>query len=240
MTVNPVFYALNVGRGDALVLNIPSGRRSHIIVIDGGDAGVSSASLSNFLVTRRIKKVDLLILTHLHNDHLRGLLEIAGTIEIVEAVLPYPELPAGLVLIAETAANLAATSASSMALTLSAYHRLFKLLKEGGSVISLRYPFGPKQAWDIGPFALCHLSPASLGEMPGFAVLKEAYRAAPVEGSEDHRTGAVSLILSRFDSLANTDSSIWMLENRETQEQLLLCGEMRHCLYGAASFPGRN
>ncbi len=58
---------LDVGQGDAILLRGPAGE---VILVDGGP---DPAVLRRALLTRGIRRIDLLVATHAHEDHLSGL-----------------------------------------------------------------------------------------------------------------------------------------------------------------------
>ena len=92
---------LDVGQGDCIVVETPSGRT---MVIDGGGvndetrpedgADVGERVVVPYLHMRGINRIDLLILTHPHGDHVGGLPavlreESVGAV-LDGTVLPYP------------------------------------------------------------------------------------------------------------------------------------------------------
>lgn len=69
---------LPVGQGDSTVFELPTG---HVMLVDGG---ADSRVIEVFLKRRWIKRIDVMVVTHPHLDHILGLLEIASDIEIGE------------------------------------------------------------------------------------------------------------------------------------------------------------
>jgi len=77
---------IDVGQGDSILVEFP-GRRK-MLIDGGGVAGsnfdIGEAVVSPFLWRCGIKKIDRLVLTHAHPDHLNGLSAIAGNFRIGE------------------------------------------------------------------------------------------------------------------------------------------------------------
>jgi len=92
---------LDVGQGDCIVVETPSGRT---LVIDGGGvndetrpedgADVGERVVVPYLHTRGINRVDVLVLTHPHGDHVGGLVSVLREepvgVVLDGTVLPYP------------------------------------------------------------------------------------------------------------------------------------------------------
>jgi competence protein ComEC len=118
---------VDVGQGDAAVIELPGGE---VWLIDGGGQPYSLPSrdpdaarrlaeapgregVARFLASRRIRRIDLAILSHGHPDHFRGLGPIARAVAIDELWLvkraaddpPGPELAALLAAIAARGAR---------------------------------------------------------------------------------------------------------------------------------------
>lgn len=84
-----VFF-LDVGQGDCTFIRTPSGRT---ILIDGGGRperpdfdSVGTRIVEPFLRSRGVNRIDLLVLTHPHDDHAQGLISVARDFK-VEMVL---------------------------------------------------------------------------------------------------------------------------------------------------------
>jgi competence protein ComEC len=89
---------LDVGQGDATLVEQPDGRR---ILIDGGGAAagrflglrdestfsIGEDVVSAYLFGRRFRRIDVLVLTHAHFDHLDGLRDVIENFEVGEVWL---------------------------------------------------------------------------------------------------------------------------------------------------------
>ena len=69
---------LDVGKGDSAVIETPSGK---IIVIDAGDSTPQNGDMGEkvvapFLRHRNLRRIDVLLLTHPHNDHISGAISL--------------------------------------------------------------------------------------------------------------------------------------------------------------------
>ncbi len=86
---------LDVGQGDSALIEFPSGKR---MLVDGGgvSAGrflslrdestfsIGESVLSPYLFSRGIRRLDTVVLTHAHHDHMDGLFDIIENVEIGE------------------------------------------------------------------------------------------------------------------------------------------------------------
>jgi competence protein ComEC len=74
---------LDVGQGDAAILHLPRGK---ILMIDGGDRtpdwDCGKQVILPYLYHLGIRRIDGLVITHAHNDHLGGLISIADNIPV--------------------------------------------------------------------------------------------------------------------------------------------------------------
>lgn len=73
-------YFLNVGQGDSEYIKTPSGQD---ILIDGGPDSSVLGELGKVMILGD-RKIDLVILTHPHADHLTGLIDVINRFEIGE------------------------------------------------------------------------------------------------------------------------------------------------------------
>jgi len=77
---------LDVGQGDSILIEFPGKKK---MLVDGGGMPESSFDIgeqvvSPFLWRRGIKKLDYVVLTHAHPDHLNGLVAVARNFRVVE------------------------------------------------------------------------------------------------------------------------------------------------------------
>ncbi|MDR7318258.1 MULTISPECIES: MBL fold metallo-hydrolase [Brevibacillus] len=217
--MNPSLYALNVGRGDAFFIEVPVANGEEppfIVLVDGGDERLQECGYvfpQTFMRAKGWSRVDLMILTHLHHDHIVGLLPIAAQFEVGEAVLPYPrfEVPDLKVQHPQAQQSLEA---------MRFYQELYDHLEAQGTRIQLRPPHEEMQAREHGYARLRHLYPAKGDPLPGLELI-EGLKQLP-EKTLAEQEGS----LRRFDQVSNLDSSIWLLEQQtgEVYEPLLLLG----------------
>lgn len=72
--------AIDVNHGDATLIEWRDGRRRWSCLVDGGQHGKPVIAQ---LVERGVKRLDLMVATHLDSDHISGLIEIAQQLEVV-------------------------------------------------------------------------------------------------------------------------------------------------------------
>jgi competence protein ComEC len=97
---------LDVGQGDSCLIEFPDGRR---MLIDGGGVAagrflelqdrstfsIGEDVVSAYLFSRGIRRLDVVVLTHAHNDHLSGLFDVLANFEVGELWLGRnPMIPA--------------------------------------------------------------------------------------------------------------------------------------------------
>ncbi len=82
---NPGIVFLDVGQGDAALIIDESGKK---FLIDGGDGDYVVYRIAKYLHPKD-RKIDTIILTHPHQDHLSGLIDIIKRYE-VEEIWYYP------------------------------------------------------------------------------------------------------------------------------------------------------
>lgn len=77
-------HFIDVGQGDSIFVELPNGQTT---LIDGG-ARASKKDLVSYLKDLGVEKIDYLIATHPHEDHIGGLPEIIRNFEIEKVYMP--------------------------------------------------------------------------------------------------------------------------------------------------------
>jgi competence protein ComEC len=87
LPVSPRLVMMDVGQGDALLL---SAGRHHVLI----DAGEDPSVLEQALMRQHVRRLDAVMVTHLHTDHYGGLEGIGRSVHIGSLYLPAPILAA--------------------------------------------------------------------------------------------------------------------------------------------------
>ena len=85
---------LDVGQGDAVLLRTPTGRH---VLVDGGPDGVAVQNALGKRMPYGEKTIDLVVLTHPHDDHLVGLIDVVQNYkvrQVLEGPPPVQPTPA--------------------------------------------------------------------------------------------------------------------------------------------------
>ncbi len=201
------FYALNAGKADCLVLRLTSGKKVATVVVDGGTRRDPRNPLPCFLKELGVSQIDLMILTHIHQDHLGFLPEVSQTFPIREAVLPYPPIPL-------SAEQLDALYSQRQVANLRVYNALYHRLEETCRLYTA-YPFTGPERYVFGAYTLTCLFP-----QPGrVSPVWSAYQGILEAPAEDAQA-----IADEGREAINGDSSLWLLEQGD-EALLLLCGD---------------
>jgi len=76
---------VDVGQGDSILIQAPNGKN---ILVDSGPNTAESAVL-NYLKSKRITKLDVIVATHPHEDHIGNMDKIIQDFAVVD-LLPIP------------------------------------------------------------------------------------------------------------------------------------------------------
>jgi len=71
---------IDVGQGDAILILAPDGK---IMLIDGGD---TNTGIVQFLQRNNVQRIDLMVATHPHSDHIGGLVQVLTAIPVTKVI----------------------------------------------------------------------------------------------------------------------------------------------------------
>lgn len=77
-------HFIDVGQGDSILIQCPDGKN---MLIDGGPTDAGS-SVENYLKNNKINKIDVIIGTHPHADHIGGLITIVKDFDFKSIYMP--------------------------------------------------------------------------------------------------------------------------------------------------------
>lgn len=210
---------LNVGWGDSHIIQLPSGK---ITFIDGGD-GTLSAEQDHplkWMEKNGVNQVDLMILTHIHEDHLNGLVDIVKSKKVDTAILPYKPFNLANLDEAEFNGNETAQRVFHM---LKSYLEFISLLEKQGTEIKWRSEYAAKEdsiVWSEAGFVFTHMYPWNGDPLPAYHSLQEF-----LEGQASISTKEMAA-LERFFKESNDDSSVYQLSvNSNPTENILFGGD---------------
>ncbi|WP_091175630.1 ComEC/Rec2 family competence protein [Paenibacillus sp. 1_12] len=217
--IKATVQCLNVGWGDAHLIQLPSGS---VCLIDGGDGTFSEDQDHplSWMNRNGRDRLEWMILTHIHEDHINGLLDIAREKRVIKAVLPYEpfELPSEqLVLECEDSYVMRVFH------MLNSYLELIHVLSDQGTEIKWRSMYGSNDnsvVWSDKEVTLTHLYPWDGDPLPAYEVLMKAVSTYVANGNSDEFTE----ILPSFFELSNDDSSVYRLSYVNEPSSSILFG----------------
>lgn len=190
-------HILDVGRADCsiLLLDTEAGRKT--VVIDGGGLSHQGRQpLLEFLEKRHIPEIDLLVLTHLHQDHFGGFHQLIGRVAVRWAVAPCGDL----------VFNEAVYPIFGDQEFYREYHRIFQYFQRTGTKLTPSAACGGKR-FPFGDSTLRCLYPMADSPMRSVAYAQELCR-------RDLAETELAEALELHKRACNEDSSIWLLECR--------------------------
>lgn len=207
---------LNVGWGDAHLIRLPSGG---VCLIDGGDGTFSEDQDHplSWMNRNRVDQLEWMLLTHIHEDHVNGLLDVARAKSVIKAVLPYEPfvLPPE-----ELVQELRDDFTCRVYRMLATYMELVRVLNEQGTEIKWRSEYGSNEQstiWSEEGITLTQLYPWEGDPLPAYEMLMKALSD---EGEDD----GFRENLPRFFDLSNHDSSVYRLSSVEEPQSTVLFG----------------
>ena len=217
-------HILDAGRADCtvLLLDTPQGRQT--VVVDGGGKYYGARRpLLEFLTQRNISDIDLLILTHLHQDHFGGFVHLVDQVQVRRAVAPCKDL--------QFADRVYPVFGDQE--FYREYHTFFQYLNRSGTEL-IRSKECAGRAFTFGDFALDCLYP--MRDSTQRSVTYAEALCAP-ELTEE----AMAWNLEAHKQTCNEDSSIWLLR-KGGADLALLAGDstdetMRAALCGRTVRP---
>ena len=217
-------HILDAGRADCtvLLLDAPQGRQT--VVVDGGGKYYGARRpLLEFLTQRNISDIDLLILTHLHQDHFGGFVHLVDQVQVRRAVAPCRDL--------QFADRVYPVFGDQE--FYREYHTFFQYLNRSGTEL-IRSKECAGRTFTFGDFALDCLYP--MRDSTQRSVTYAEALCAP-ELTEE----AMAWNLEAHKQTCNEDSSIWLLR-KGGADLALLAGDstdetMRAALCGRTVQP---
>lgn len=194
--------AIPYGQADCFLITLDDGCRKRHILIDGGSKLWSGKGLSEYLKEMKLGEIELLVLTHLHQDHIGWLKEVSQSIKIHQAVLPFSP---------ETAKQIAQTTnqevkedyQSLLAIEQNLFSQKTKVLYANKLSKYMTYIFGEYRFTAIYPDVQSRLP---------------FYDTFGCEKNVSQNAGEKAV------SLLNGDSSVWLL-TKEKKQVALFCGD---------------
>lgn len=200
-------YALNAGKSDCFILRLEDGREVRTVIIDGGTRTDPRLPPQDFLSTLGAREIDLMIMTHLHQDHLGFLPEVAEAFPVARAVLPYPPVPL-------SADRMKAVLREKQLALLSDYNGLCDTLSRQGEVYTTYPVTTPDFAFGDYRIRCCYPAPGT--PSPVWDSYREAAKTPDDEKAHE--------IITSTKGAVNGDSSVWLI-CKEEKPVALICGD---------------
>ena len=209
-------YCLNAGKADCFLIELTCEDGLKYILMDGGSRENPVVDVTAWLKKLGVKRIDCMILTHLHQDHLGYLDNVAEAVQVDKAILPYPPVPL-------TEEEIAGIQDKERIADIKAYNRLWNILVKKGCSVETTLPL-TAVPYQYGKYELRCLFPFPDTASNVYAMLCRLQRESPKR---------MKTMYDSVRTLFNKDSSIWLLKEEE-RPLLLLCGDGVHSALAAA------
>lgn len=197
-------HILDVGRADCAVLLLDTPQGQQTAVVDGGGKyHADRRPLLEFLMRRNITVIDLLILTHLHQDHFGGFVHLVDQVRVRRAVAPCGDL---------RFADRVYPAFGDREFYRE-YHAFFQYLERDGTEL-IRSADCAGRTFAFGDYALECLYPLSDST-------QRSVTYAQALCDPDLTEEAMTWNLEAHKQTCNEDSSIWLLRKDSTDLALL-------------------
>jgi beta-lactamase superfamily II metal-dependent hydrolase len=202
-------YILNAGRADCSIIITSGENKRHVAVIDGGMKSFGGrAVLADFLRGHKIDTVDLLILSHVHQDHFGGFWNLIDKVKIKQALMPFGDIDFPK----------SAGSFFGPQECFAEYHEFYSYLIRTGAKIMFDYQYGMKSFALYEGAELCCRYPNDFRRSENSFYLEQLCDAAALEPEK------IREIAGKYQDTCNASSSIWTLEN-STRTIALFAGD---------------
>ena len=197
-------HILNVGRADCSVFLLETDQGQKTVVLDGGELSYCGRQpLLEFLKAHGITTVDLMILTHLHQDHFGGFHQLIDKVKVSEVVAPCGDLE-----FHEKIYQIFGDREFYRE-----YHRIFQYFQKSGTKLHTSVSCGGK-SFTFGESTLRCIYPFEDTQMNSVSSAQALCRP---EINEQEMLE----LLEQHKRTCNEDSSIWTLTNRGTTIALM-------------------
>ena len=190
------------GQADCFLITLDNEDSKHYILIDGGSKLWKGKGLPEYIEESGILEIDLMILTHLHQDHIGWLEEISHNVRIHQAVLPFS---------AKETTKIEKIKNREVKNDYKSLCGIEQNLILQGTKIAYGNRLAKYQSYIFGEYCLTAIYPSRHSRLPFY----EAF-CSEGELTETEQERAASFI--------NGDSSVWLLTRGKIQIALF-CGD---------------
>lgn len=196
-------HVLDTGRADCSVLFLDTPKGQAVVVIDGGTVSYEGRPvLLDFLEKHHIKTIDLLIITHLHQDHFGGIFPLIGKIKVLRVISPcgnlhFPDI---------------VYSHHQSECFWREYEQIFSYFERSETLLETTTQWVGREI-NFGCCDLQCLYPVSRSKQPSVEIVEKLMSPTLIIDEMNH-------LYETFDDKCNRDSSIWLLRCNNTDVAL--------------------